>query len=79
MAACKEQIKALLACHDAVGYWGRILAKCNDDKKMLDQCFTKHKKESRKEHLTQARAERARWYDANSQLDEEKERRKRHA
>jgi hypothetical protein len=70
--ACEEQIKALQACHEAAGYWGRLTGSCNDQKVMLDQCFRTQKKVVRKAKLETAREDRARWREICDRIDAQK-------
>ena len=66
---CVEQIEALKKCHQATGYWNKMLGVCNEDKANLDLCFRAQKKMTRKLHLEEARAERARWREVCVELD----------
>ncbi|KAL1525706.1 hypothetical protein AB1Y20_020552 [Prymnesium parvum] len=69
---CVEQIAALKECHASVGYWGKLLGSCNDQKAALDKCLRAQKKVLRKAHLDEARAERARWRKACAEMKEQK-------
>lgn len=42
--ACVEQIKALEKCHADKNYWIKLLGGCNEEKRLLDQCFRAQKK-----------------------------------
>ena len=70
---CEEQIKALEACHVKSGYFGRAIGTCNDVKQELDKCFRWQKKTTRKAHLEEARAARARWREACAALESKKQ------
>ena len=65
---CTEQIEALKACHSEAGYWEKMFGACNEPKSMLDVCLRAQKKVTRKTHLQEARAERARWHEACADL-----------
>ena len=69
---CEEQIEALKACHAAHTYWGKVFGACNEQKALLDLCFRAQKKVTRKVHLEQARADRARWREACEELTPQK-------
>ena len=69
---CRDQMDALKACHEAAGYWGKVLGQCNAEKADLDVCFRTQKKATRKVYLEEARAERARWREACTEFEQGK-------
>ena len=58
---CVQQIMDFKACHENVGYWGRLTGACNEQKRLLDICFKAQKKVLRKGLLEKARADREKW------------------
>merc|ERR1712216_537529 len=45
---CVDQILAFQRCHEEVGLWGKLTARCNTEKSLLDRCFREQKKVKRK-------------------------------
>ena len=58
---CAELIVAFKTCHEECGYLGKLAGACNDQKHALDICFREQKKVVRKDHLSKAREDRARF------------------
>jgi len=58
---CAEVILALQQCHKDVGFWGKLIGSCNEQKRVLDQCFRAQKKVKVKASLDEARKARERW------------------